>query len=432
LRVSVSAEHGDPAMTCLAYTRDSSFGTLHWGSVRPAPETGLLETNQVLSRRMPRQRVAGPSQKKQMPMQPNRPTRRMRKARQPQVVAAPAPRNSNLQGPSRPRAAPSAYSVAQGTSEPRISAQTRDGVRIVHRELVASIVGTANFNVGTTLALNPGITASFPWLSSQAQGWEQYRFNKLRFCYYSRCATSTPGSIMMVPDYDAADAAPTTEQIASAYRDVEEEVPWTPEFSCSLNVAAMHPDGRRKFVRFGNLAANLDIKTYDVGNMFVCTTDGSATNWGKLWVEYDVSLFVPQLQPAGVPSNPLGGSFSQGGSVTNVVPFGTAPVASAANTGVTMTGTAGSNNVLTVAQAGTYLLTVEYTGTGVVLSTPTAGTGVTLTQLISFVNSGLTQGTLTYEVVSTVTNGTITITESASTTISAAVAYIANAPASSL
>jgi hypothetical protein len=100
---------------------------------------------------------------------------------------------------------------------------------------------------------------------------------------------------MMVPDYDAADPAPTTEQQASAYRDVEEEAPWIPEFCCELNVPAMHPDGRRKFVRTGALQPNLDIKTYDVGNLFVATTDGTAVNWGKLWIEYDVSLFVPQL-----------------------------------------------------------------------------------------------------------------------------------------
>lgn len=419
-------------MTCLANTRDSSFGTLHWGSVRPAPEIGLLETSQVLSRRMPRQRVAGPSQKKPVQMQQNRPTRRMRRARQPQVVAAPAPRNSNLQGASRPRAAPAAYSVAQGTSEPRISAQTRDGVRIVHRELVASISGTATLNVGTSLALNPGLTASFPWLSSQAQGWEQYRFNKLKFCYYSRCATSTPGSIMMVPDYDAADAAPTTEQIASAYRDVEEEVPWTPEFSCSLNVAAMHPDGRRKFVRYGSLNANLDIKTYDVGNMFICTTDGSATNWGKLWVEYDISLFVPQLQPTGLTLNPAGGSFTQGGTVSVNQPFGTAPVANAANVGVTLTGAGSSNNVFTFIQAGTYLMTALYTGTGVPIPQQTAGTGMTLTQLIAYSNSPDTEYTTVYAVTTTVANSTLTITQSSAASISAAVAYIALAPASSL
>lgn len=126
-------------------------------------------------------------------------------------------------------------------------------------------MGTSGFTVANTFALNPGLSTTFPWLSTQAVGWEQYKFNKLKFCYYTRTGTSTPGSILMVPDYDAADAAPTTEQIASAYRDVVEEVPWIEEFSCTLDPRAMLEPGNRKYIRTASLAANLDVKTYDAG-----------------------------------------------------------------------------------------------------------------------------------------------------------------------
>jgi hypothetical protein len=236
---------------------------------------------------------------------------------------------------------------------------------------------------------------------------------------------------MLVPDYDAADAAPTTEQIASAYRDVEEEVPWTPEFSCNLNVAAMHPDGRRKFVRYGSLAANLDIKTYDVGNMFVCTTDGSATNWGKLWVEYDISLFVPQLQPAGLSLNPAGGSFTSGGTVSVNQPFGTVPVSNAANVGITIAaGT--NNNSITFAQPGTYLFTCIQTGTVVSALVKTAGSGMTLTGLYTIEDSTVAHYQETVQVVTTTASSVLTFTSANSSAVTAAVAYIAVAPASSL
>jgi len=61
----------------------------------------------------------------------------------------------------------------------------------------------------------------------------------------------------------------------------------------------MHPIGPKKFVRTAGLAANLDVKTYDAGTLFVGTIDGTAVNWGKLWVEYDITLYTPQLQPQG-------------------------------------------------------------------------------------------------------------------------------------
>jgi len=218
-------------------------------------------------------------------------------------------------------AAAAAYSVGLRSGEPTIRGSSRS-TRIQHRELIASITGSTTFTVSNTFALNPGLPGTFPWLSTQAAGWEQYKFHRLKFCYYSRCATSVPGSMMLVPDYDAADAAPITEQVASSYRDVVEEVPWTPEFTCVLDVKAMIEPGDRKYVRIGALPANLDVKTYDSGTLFACTTDGTAVNWGKLWVEYDVELFVPQLPPQGAGQL----IYSSGGTIGTTNIFGSAPV----------------------------------------------------------------------------------------------------------
>lgn len=192
------------------------------------------------------------------------------------------------------------YAKGFGQSNPIIErVPGSDSVRIRKRELVASIAtpgsGYASFAIAQTLALNPGIPAAFPWLSTQAAGWEQYRFHKLRFDYYTRTATSTVGSIMLVPDYDASDPAPNSEQQAMDYKDAVEEAPWIVEFCCNLTPSALHPSGK-KFIRQGAVA-NTDIKTYDAGTFYVCTTDATvgSQNWGKLFVEYDVELSVSQL-----------------------------------------------------------------------------------------------------------------------------------------
>lgn len=117
----------------------------------------------------------------------------------------------------RQQSAAAAYATGQSTGKAAISRMSVDSCRIRHRELVASITGSAAFTVASNFSINPGLPASFPWLSVEAQGWEKYRFESLKLCYYTRTGTNVPGSLLLAADYDAADAAPATEQIASAY-----------------------------------------------------------------------------------------------------------------------------------------------------------------------------------------------------------------------
>lgn len=185
-----------------------------------------------------------------------------------------------------------AYSTGQKVSEPIVKASPKS-TRIVHRELLSTVTGSVAFAVFNSFQCNPGLSATFPWLSTQAVGWEQYKFHKLAFEYITRCATTAAGSVILAPDYDVLDAAPSTELIATSYRDATEDVPWK-EQCCVWEPTAMFPLGPRKYVRSA-LVANSDLKTYDVGTQHICTTgqvDTAAI--GKLWVAYDVELFVPQ------------------------------------------------------------------------------------------------------------------------------------------
>lgn len=308
-----------------------------------------------------------------------------------------------------------AYARGQRSGEPRIAGSFRS-TRIVHRELIASIVGTSAFTVGNTLSLNPGLASAFPWLSTQALGWEQYKFHKLRLCYYTRTGSTTPGSIMIVPDYDAADAAPTSELNASAYRDVVEEVPWTVEFACPLDPAAMSQPGVRKYVRTGTLASNLDIKTYDSGTVFICTVDGTAVNWGKLWIEYDVELFVPQLPVAPALQNSL--KITSAGTVTSAAIFGTAA------TYVGGLGATAVTNTITFTTAGEFLIATRLTGT-VFNNQPTVTGTATHTDGTAIYTTAATTAQQAFIVRVTVPGQTLIIDWSAaSTTVTAMVTDI--------
>jgi len=182
------------------------------------------------------------------------------------------------------------------TYKPVYVHQTSDSVRIRHKELMASINGTTTFNVDGNLgnfSINPGIAQTFQWLSNQALNWEKYRFHALKFCYYTKAATTTVGSVMMAIDYDSADNPPLSETAMASFYGATEDAPW----KTICQTVDMKRIKEPLYIR-SNPTSGQDIKTLDVGNLYLATTDAaSAGPWGKLWVEYDVELMIPQAAP---------------------------------------------------------------------------------------------------------------------------------------
>lgn len=199
------------------------------------------------------------------------------------------PLNNSL----KPQIAPVAVSAAQnfkvlGRSRPR-------SFRFQNSELVASLAGTVSFSA-RKYAVNPGLSVSFPWLSSEASKWEQYRFHKIRYRYVTRTSTSTVGSVILSPDYNVRDIAPATEVAATDTQDAVEDCAWK-EICCDLDPLAMYPVGPRKLVRTSMVSGDLNL--YDSANMFICTVEQTGTDSiGKIWVDYDVEFFVPQNSPS--------------------------------------------------------------------------------------------------------------------------------------
>lgn len=297
-----------------------------------------------------------------------------------------------------------AYSTGQLSRSAKIT-QLKDSVRIVHRELVAGVTGSLAYAVPTTLALNPGLPASFPWLSTQAQGWERYRFNRLKYCFFTRASSATAGSVMLIPDYDASDSAPLSELIGSSYEDVSEDVPWK-DIVCDLRPSALHAIGPSKFVRVGALAANQDIKTYDAGNLFVATLDGAVTSWGKLWVEYDVTLMTPQLQPGG--TGVISAIHSLGALATTANELGTTQSLQAGSAAFATISTAS----ITFNQAGKYLLCVSTSAATSVTETavPTVSASGSFSPIMSLsapFTAGSTTTVMIQEMIVNVVVGTI-------------------------
>jgi len=300
----------------------------------------------------------------------------------------------------------------------------KDGKSLVvsHCERIGTIAGSVTF-AANSFPLNPGVVTSFPWLSSIANQYESYRFRSLRPVYRAKCATTSTGDVSIGVDYDAADAAPVSTLQMENWDDSVNGSPWMDfEMVCSGRNLAKE---KEYYTRATPTGANQDIKTYDVGNLYVCTEgQGGTSTIGYLYAEYVVELMTPQLT-FGVSA--IGGRINGGGVLSGSNPLGSLAAADTQVVGVSV----GASSIITLAFPGTYVVGESVGGTGLSAFTFTAGSGVTASAFSNIVDATAVTQAGYWLVVSTVMNGTLTATMSASTVTSSTVA-VAMAPPNSL
>ena len=207
--------------------------------------------------------------------------------------------------------APIAMSRKQETVAPSMRYMT-NGCLVKQRELISvvSIPSTQDgFAILKRLRLNPASSATFPWLSTIAGSYESFRFKKLHFEYITRAPSTFAGSVIMAPDYDAADGSPVTESVLSQYKGAVEDVPWK-NMILIVQPGLMNRAYKAHFIcddgRFA--LTKQDVKTLDPGQFFLGCDGVGPSKWGKLWVDYEVELINPQSPTLG-PS--VGGSVIQ-------------------------------------------------------------------------------------------------------------------------
>lgn len=179
------------------------------------------------------------------------------------------------------------------------------GTRIVHCEYIADVVSRQQTFDVTRYAINPGLEGTFPWLSTIANRYEYYKFNNLKFEYKPVCPTTTPGTVYMCTDYDAADPTPSTKIMMMSYDGANRTAPWDTA-SFTLKNSSMHKFAKERFTRPTTATTN-DVKTYDVGNFYIATANtqtGSPVLLGELYVHYDVELSVPQIGRSSISLTP--------------------------------------------------------------------------------------------------------------------------------
>jgi len=231
------------------------------------------------------------------------------------VVQAPRPRRQQSRTDEK--------AIALGRS---FSMKGMKSLVVPHTELVGALSmpvpdgPNPQFKTLYRLRLNPGSESTFPWLSRMAPNFEFYRFRRLAFKAITRCPTTSTGSLVMSPDFDAADGeVAITEQFIFSNKGSTDSPVWKEQ-----QVVALDPASMNRLYKSHSVMSDLrfsqtkqDQKTIDVGQLFVCsdTTIAAGTSFGKLVVDYEVEFFNPCAPTEQV--NEGGAKFQISGSSLN-------------------------------------------------------------------------------------------------------------------
>lgn len=237
---------------------------------------------------------------------------------------------------------------------------TRQTNIICHREYLGDILGTAGFN-NTSYPLNPGISKTFPWLSTIAQNYQEYKFHGIIFEFRPLITdfvtNGAPGVVVMATNYNA-DSPPYDSKQEMENSEFAVSVKPTRELIHGIECAMSQTVLPQLYVRSGVPPAGQDLRLYDLGNFQFATQVNPIQNLGELWVSYCVEFFKPVL-PRDVGGNVM--SFlTNRSSISAANPFGLIQSSVSGDLDVTVT----NNSISWTGQPGNcYLVTADWVGT---------------------------------------------------------------------
>jgi hypothetical protein len=256
------------------------------------------------------------------------------------------------------------------SSQVPVMHSSSESMTLRHREYIGDVVMSGPTFTQTAYPINPGLAATFPYLSSVAECFQQYRFKGLVFEFKSTSAaaitsgTNTAmGSIMLAAQYRA-DALPfiNKQQVLNEMWSVD-----IAPSSCGMLPIECSPEENtlsKQYVRTGGIAGG-DVKMYDLATVYVATQGGQVGQSnivGELWVTYEIELSKPCLASQISPTESPNAVFVTA-ATTNALPFnGMVPYAANTLLGITVTGGNTINFSATMAP-GFYSITMYSFGT---------------------------------------------------------------------
>jgi len=178
---------------------------------------------------------------------------------------------------------------------------------VTHTEFIKDVYGNeagVNF-ANTAIELNPGLTASFPFLSQIACNFEEYEFIQLLYCYKPKLSQNISssdgqvGTILMTTDYNADDAIKQSkQQMMQTYGTSNGRVVDRILHGVECDPSKIKGDGH-KYIRVRGLESGKEKSDYDAGvtQIAVVSTPTELQNevLGELYVSYRVVLRKPRV-----------------------------------------------------------------------------------------------------------------------------------------
>jgi hypothetical protein len=184
------------------------------------------------------------------------------------------------------------------------------GILIDKEEPVGVIAsdGTIDFHICAQYGINPGQANLFPILSQEAKVYEKYMFEELEFFTVPLVSEyaqgGQQGETALAINYNPALPAPASQTATLSLKPYNANLPCLP-----LRIKSTRSDLTQTtamYVRTGMLPGNTDIKTYDVGNLYVTCEGLSPTDFNicRLFVRYKCRLYNRVvLTNQGAPTN---------------------------------------------------------------------------------------------------------------------------------
>lgn len=180
--------------------------------------------------------------------------------------------------------------------------RNNQSIVVRHKEFITEVTGKTAFTVQRQFSINPGLSATFPWLSGVAAQYSEYRIRGMVYHYIptsGNAVSSTNaalGSVMLQTSYRANESAPTSKvEMMNEY--------WSNEAKPSESFC--HPiecDPREnpfnvQYVRTGGVPSTDNVLLYDLGTTSLAVTGQQADDivLGDLWVTYEIELSKPKL-----------------------------------------------------------------------------------------------------------------------------------------
>lgn len=249
--------------------------------------------------------------------------------------------------------------ITNGSQMPQFDTTKQTNI-VCHREYLGDIQGTAGF-VNASYPLNPGMSQTFPWLSTVAQNYQEYRIHGIVFEFRSLITdfitSGAPGVVIMATNYNADSPIYATKQQMENSEfavSVKPTINMMHGVECALSSTVLP----QKFVRSGAIGPNQDLRLYDLGNFQFATQQNPVQDIGELWVSYCIEFYKPII-PIDVGGEVQ--SFHTGrGSVITAAPLGSIQFS---NTG-SLLATVTSNSILTwfAQPQQSYIITLNWTG----------------------------------------------------------------------